>query len=64
MEPTRITDTKEHEYFRKLFRAGVYEMIIERIGVDQYRREWHSFHLLWVAEKDLPPESDRTADVL
>jgi hypothetical protein len=59
MEPIQITPTREREFSRKLFRTGVYEVIVERFGVDQYGRQWHSFERRFVPEReDLPPASE------
>ena len=65
-EPIRITDVSEREFSRKPERTGGFEVIVERIGVDQYGHEWHSFHRRFVSEReeipldDNPPNQDRT----
>jgi len=35
-------------------------VIIERFGVDQYGRQWHSFHPVWVAEREEAPLHDKS----
>ena len=65
-QPIQFIATGEREFSRTLFRTGVYEVIVECFFVDQYGREWHSFHRLFVSDReetrlpdDLPTEGDR-----
>jgi hypothetical protein len=44
LEPIQITPVSEKLFSRTPERGGGYLEITERIGVDQYGRQWHSFH--------------------
>lgn len=44
MDSIHITPVRENVVSRTPERAGGYLEIVERVGVDQYGRQWHSFH--------------------
>ena len=55
MEPILITPVSEREVSRTRERAGSYEVIFG-YSVDQYGRQWHSFHRVFEPDKDKPQD--------
>ena len=51
LEPIHITTVSEQLVSRTPERGGGYLEIVERVGVDQHGKRWHSFHSRIVSER-------------